>query len=60
MYVAVQNELARAFNEIRDQVATQKFGKKFLDLEAAERKVIAKAVEQKISESEPINTTGGK
>jgi biopolymer transport protein ExbD len=60
MYVRVQNELARAFNEIRDQVAMEKFGRKFMELDEADRKVIASAVEQKISESEPINTSGGK
>jgi biopolymer transport protein ExbD len=58
MYIAVQNELVRAFNEIRDQVATQKFGRKFLELDEADRAVIAKAVPQKISEAEPRNVGG--
>jgi biopolymer transport protein ExbD len=58
MYIQVQNELVRAFNEIRDQVATQKFGRKFLELEEAERKVIADAIPQKISEAEPRNVGG--
>ena len=52
-YIEVQNELTRAFNEVRDEVAMSKFGKKFADLEEAERKVITKAIPMKISEAEP-------
>ena len=52
-YIEVQNELTRAFNEVRDEVAMSKFGKKFADLEDAERKVITKAIPMKISEAEP-------
>ena len=52
-YIEVQNELTRAFNEVRDEVAMSKFGKKFADLDEAERKVITKAIPMKISEAEP-------
>ena len=52
-YIEVQNELTRAFNEVRDEVSMSKFGKKFADLEEAERKVITKAIPMKISEAEP-------
>ena len=52
-YIEVQNELTRAFNEVRDEVAMAKFGKKFVDLDEAERKVITKAIPMKISEAEP-------
>ena len=52
-YIEVQNELTRAFNEVRDEVAMSKFDKKFADLEEAERKVITKAIPMKISEAEP-------
>ena len=52
-YIEVQNELTRAFNEVRDEVAMAKFGKKFADLDEAERKVITKAIPMKISEAEP-------
>ena len=58
MYIQVQNELTRAFNEIRDQVSIQKFGRSFLDLPEDERNVIAKAVPLKISEAEPRNVGG--
>ena len=53
VYIKVQNELTRAFNEVRDEVAMSKFGKEFSDLDDAERKVITKAIPMKISEAEP-------
>ncbi len=53
VYMQVQNELTRAFNEVRDEVAMAKFGKKFNDLGEDERKVITKAIPMKISEAEP-------
>ena len=53
MYIQVQNELTRAFNEIRDEVAQSKFSKPFSDLNEDERGVITKAVPMKISEAEP-------
>lgn len=54
-YIMVQNELTRAFNEVRDEVATRKFGAKYADLPEEERNAIAKAVPLKISEAEPRN-----
>ena len=53
IYIQVQNELTRAFNEVRDEVAMVKFGSKFADLSEEERKVITKAIPMKISEAEP-------
>ncbi len=53
VYIQVQNELTRAFNEVRDEVSMSKFGKKFADLNDAESKVITKAIPMKISEAEP-------
>ena len=53
VYIQVQNELTRAFNEVRDEVAMAKFGSKFADLSEEERKVITKAIPMKISEAEP-------
>lgn len=52
-YIMVQNELTRVFNEIREDVSMQKFGKPFGELAEDERKVITTAVPQKISEAEP-------
>lgn len=54
-YLMVQNELTRAFNEIRDEVANAKFGKDFQSLEGKQREAIQKAVPLKISEAEPRN-----
>ena len=53
VYIMVQNELSRAFNEVRDQVAMQKFGSLFSELTEDQRSAITKAVPQKISEAEP-------
>lgn len=55
-YIMVQNELTRAFNEIRESVSQQKFHKKFEDLTDDERKVITTAVPLKVSEAEPRQT----
>lgn len=54
-YIMVQNELTRAFNEVRDEVSTRKFGAKYADLPEDERNAVAKAVPLKISEAEPRN-----
>ncbi len=54
-YIMVQNELTRAFNEVRDDVAMHKFGAKFSELPEEQRNAVSKAVPQKISEAEPRN-----
>ncbi len=53
VYIQVQNELTRAFNEIRDEACMAKFGAKFEDLESDVRDVVTKAIPVKISEAEP-------
>ena len=53
IYIQVQNELTRAFNEVRNEVSQSKFGKAFVDLTEDEKSVITKAVPLKISEAEP-------
>jgi biopolymer transport protein ExbD len=59
-YIQVQNELVRAFNEVRDEVSQEKFNMSFADLPEDVRNVVQKAVPQKISESEPRNVGGKK
>lgn len=54
-YIMVQNELTRAFNEVRDEVAMRKFGAKFSELPEDERNAVSKAVPLKVSEAEPRN-----
>jgi biopolymer transport protein ExbD len=59
LYIQVQNELTRAFNEVRDDVASERFGgRKFLDLPQEQRDAVQKAVPLKISEAEPRNVGG--
>ena len=53
VYIMVQNELARAFNEVRDNVAMNKFGSVFEELNEDQRNAVTKAVPLKISEAEP-------
>ncbi|MEG1623195.1 MAG: biopolymer transporter ExbD [Alistipes sp.] len=60
IYILVQNELTRAFNEVRDEASMKKFNKKFADLSEGERKVMTTAVPLKISEAEPRNMGGKK
>ena len=59
-YIMVQNELTRAFNEVRNEVAMRKFGVKFEDLNEDQRNILTKAVPLKISEAEPRNVGGKK
>lgn len=58
-YIEVQNELTRAFNEIRDELSMAHFGKPFLELsgdaDKPKQDAISKAVPLKISEAEPQN-----
>ena len=57
-YISVQNELTRAFNEIRNEVSNRYFGRPFAELNDEQRKAISIAVPQKISEAEPRNIGG--
>ena len=57
-YIDVQNELIAAYNELRNELSLQKFGKLFDDLGEEERKAIQDAYPQKISEAEPKNYGG--
>ena len=58
MYIRVQNELTRAFNEVRNELSMQKYGKKYEDLDDDARKAIQTAIPLKISEAEPRNIGG--
>ena len=58
MYLHVQNELVAAYNEVRNEVARRKFGKKYEDLEKKRREDIKEAYPQVISEAEPKNVGG--
>ena len=55
-YIAVQNELVKAVNELRDEFSRANFGKKFARLTEEEQDIVKKAVPQNISEAEPKDT----
>ena len=58
MYLSVQNELAAAYNELRNELAQSKFGKEFDELEEDKQEAIRDIYPQKISEAEPKNVGG--
>lgn len=59
MYIKVQNELVAAINELREELAKQKFGKSYNDLDKERQDAIREIYPQKISEAEP-KKIGGK
>ena len=52
-YIAVQNELVKAINELRDEFAKKNYGKPFIKLTEDQQDIVKKAVPQNISEAEP-------
>lgn len=52
-YLQVQNELVKAFNEIRDDFAMKNYGKKYNALDEDKQKIVREAIPQNISEAEP-------
>ena len=58
-YLTVQNELVAAYNELRNEFAQDRFGKKYDELDEDLQKAIRKVYTQKISEAEP-KQYGGK
>ena len=57
-YIDVQNELATAYNELRNDVSRKKFGKAFAELEDDQQKAVQIIYKQNISEAEPKNYGG--
>ncbi|HKL71563.1 MAG TPA: biopolymer transporter ExbD [Marinilabiliaceae bacterium] len=58
MYLAVQNELQAAYNELRDELARRQFNSSFNDLNDEQQSAIRVIYPQKISEAEPRNVGG--
>lgn len=59
MYIKVQNELTRAFQELRDQLSMDRFGTKFDNLvDPAKVEAIQEAIPIAISEAEPEDIGG--
>lgn len=53
IYIKVQNELTRAFQEMRDEMAVEKFGTKYDKLAAEKQDAIQAVIPMAISEAEP-------
>jgi len=58
MYFQVQNELVAAYNELRDELSKQKFGRAYAGLSDEQKVAIRTYYPQKISEAEPKNYGG--
>lgn len=58
MYIQVQNELAAAVRELRDELSKDKFGMKFSKLNKELAKAIQQAIPVSISEAEPKDIGG--
>lgn len=58
-YIAVQNELVAAINELRDELAKSKFGKPFEKLDKDQKTAVQEVYPSRISEAEP-KRVGGK
>jgi biopolymer transport protein ExbD len=56
-YIAVQNELVKAVNEIRDDFSRAQYGKVFANLNEDQQKIVREAIPQNISEAEPKDVT---
>lgn len=56
-YIAVQNELVKAVNEIRNDFAMKNYGKPFDRLDEEQQEITKKAIPQNISEAEPKDVT---
>jgi hypothetical protein len=58
-YLAVQNELVKAYNELREEAAKRYYNKSYDELLINEKDLINKVYPQRISEAEP-KSYGGK
>lgn len=53
MYISVQDKLALAFSEMKDELAMKKFGRLFADISEDQKKAINIAIPVRVSEAEP-------
>jgi biopolymer transport protein ExbD len=58
MYIAVQNELVGAINELREELARSRFGKSYASLTREEQNAVREIYPQRISEAEPKKVGG--
>ena len=52
-YIAVQNELVKAINELRDEFALKNYGRKYASLDEDKQKIVRDCIPSNISEAEP-------
>jgi len=57
-YIAVQNELVGAINELRDELSQQQFGKSYNDLDRDQQNAVREIFPSRISEAEPKKVGG--
>jgi biopolymer transport protein ExbD len=57
-YIRVQDELAAASRELKDEKSVQKWGKKYTELDSDQKAAVRKYIPVQISEAEPRNTGG--
>ena len=57
-YIAVQNEIVKAINELRDDFSMRNWGKKFVALTEDQQEIAKKAIPQNLSEAEPKDVAG--
>lgn len=56
-YIAVQNEIVKAINELRDEFSVRYYGKKYDQLDEDHQEIVKDAIPQNISEAEPKDVT---
>lgn len=54
-YIKVQNELVAAYNELRDELSQEKWGKSYSELDESRQEAVRDFYPQRISEAEPKN-----
>jgi biopolymer transport protein ExbD len=52
-YIAVQNEIVKAIDELRDEFALSNYGRPYIRLTEDQQDIVKKAIPQRISEAEP-------
>ena len=57
-YIAVQNELVGAINELREELSQQQFGKSYNDIDKDQQDAVRDIFPSRISEAEPKKVGG--
>jgi len=57
-YIAVQNELVGAINDLREELSQQKFGKSYNNLDKEQQEAVREIYPSRISEAEPKKVGG--